>query len=243
VTAKVLLFDRITNLIEEGIDVGLRVGQLPDSSLIARQVGEVRRILVASPAYLSKNGTPKDPTDLKRHSMIAFTGLLPNREWVFGEGKTTRRLMLKPRFEINDAAAAIAGAEGGGGNATAMANLGWMYANGTGVEKDDAEAVRWYRKAADKGEATAVANLGWRYANGQGVAKDPRQAAEWVFKAVKAGNDFSIKQMTENASAYTKQFRREFQRLMKEAGVYDGRIDGSFGPGTRRAIEALPAAG
>jgi len=76
-----------------------------------------------------------------------------------------------------------------------------------------------------------------------GLAKDPRQAAEWVFKAVKAGNDFSIKQMTENASAYTKQFRREFQRLMKEAGVYDGRIDGSFGPGTRRAIEALPAAG
>jgi peptidoglycan hydrolase-like protein with peptidoglycan-binding domain len=59
----------------------------------------------------------------------------------------------------------------------------------------------------------------------------------------KAGYDFSIKQMTENASAYTKQFRREFQRLMKEAGVYDGRIDGSFGPGTRRAIEALPAAG
>lgn len=47
--------------------------------------------------------------------------------------------------------------------------------------------------------------------------------------------------MTENASAYTKQFRREFQRLMNEAGVYDGRIDGSFGPGTRRAIEALPA--
>jgi len=123
VTAKVLLFDRITNLIEEGIDVGLRVGQLPDSSLIARQVGEVRRILVASPAYLSKNGTPKDPTDLKRHSMIAFTGLLPNREWVFGEGKTARRLMLKPRFEINDAAAAIASAEGGGGITIALSYM------------------------------------------------------------------------------------------------------------------------
>ncbi len=123
VTAKVLLFDRITNLIEEGIDVGLRVGQLPDSSLIARQVGEVRRILVASPAYLSKNGTPKDPTDLKRHSMIAFTGLLPNREWVFGEGKTARRLMLKPRFEINDAAAAIAAAEGGGGITIALSYM------------------------------------------------------------------------------------------------------------------------
>jgi DNA-binding transcriptional LysR family regulator len=123
VTAKVLLFDRITNLIEEGIDVGLRVGQLPDSSLIARQVGEVRRILVASPAYLSKNGTPKDPTDLKRHSMIAFTGLLPSREWVFGEAKTARRIALKPRFEINDAAAAIAAAEGGGGITIALSYM------------------------------------------------------------------------------------------------------------------------
>jgi len=123
VTAKVLLFDRITNLIEEGIDVGLRVGQLPDSSLIACQVGEVRRILVASPAYLSKHGSPKDPTDLKRHSMIAFTGLLPNREWVFGQGKTARRLMLKPRFEINDAAAAIASAECGGGITIALSYM------------------------------------------------------------------------------------------------------------------------
>ena len=118
-----------------------------------------------------------------------------------------------------------------------------MYANGTGVEKDDAEAVRWYRKAADKGEALAMSNLGRMYDQGSGVAKDPRQAAEWVFKAVKAGNDFSIKQMNENASAYTKQFRREFQRLMADAGVYDGRIDGSFGPGVRRAIKALYAAG
>jgi DNA-binding transcriptional LysR family regulator len=123
VTAKVLLFDRITNLIEEGIDVGLRVGQLPDSSLIARQVGEVGRILVASPAYLSKHGRPKDPTDLKRHSMIAFTGLLPSREWVFGEAKTARRITLKPRFEINDAAAAIAAAEGGGGITIALSYM------------------------------------------------------------------------------------------------------------------------
>ena len=123
VTAKVLLFDRITNLIEEGVDVGLRVGQLPDSSLIARQVGEVGRILVASPAYLSKHGRPKDPTDLKRHSMIAFTGLLPSREWVFGEAKTARRITLKPRFEINDAAAAIAAAEGGGGITIALSYM------------------------------------------------------------------------------------------------------------------------
>jgi len=114
-TAKVMLFDRVTNLIEEGIDVGLRIGQLPDSSIIARQVGEVRRVLVASPAYLSKHGTPKTPADLKLHSMIAFTGLVPNREWTLVDGNVVRRLTLKPRFEVNDAAAAIAAAEGGGG--------------------------------------------------------------------------------------------------------------------------------
>jgi DNA-binding transcriptional LysR family regulator len=123
VTTKVMLFDRITNLIEEGIDVSLRVGQLPDSSLIARQVGEVQRVLVASPAYLSKRGTPKSPTDLKHHSMIAFAGLLPNREWSFGEGKTARRITLEPRFEINDAAAAIAAAEGGGGVTIALSYM------------------------------------------------------------------------------------------------------------------------
>lgn len=120
VTTQVLLFDRITNLIEEGIDVGLRVGQLPDSSIIARHVGEVRRVLVASPAYLSKYGTPKSPSDLKQHSMIAFTGLLPNREWVFSEGRTAKRMTLKPRFEINDAAAAIAAAVVGGGITIAL---------------------------------------------------------------------------------------------------------------------------
>jgi len=123
VTTKVLLFDRITNLIEEGIDVGLRVGQLPDSSIIARQIGEVRRIFVASPAYLSEHGAPKDPADLKVHSMIAFTGLMPNREWVFGDGKAARRIALKPRFEINDAAAAIAAAQSGGGITIALSYM------------------------------------------------------------------------------------------------------------------------
>jgi len=123
VTTKVLLVDRITNLIEEGIDVGLRVGQLPDSSIIARQIGEVRRIFVASPGYLSEHGAPKDPADLKVHSMIAFTGLMPNREWVFGDGKAARRIALKPRFEINDAAAAIAAAQSGGGITIALSYM------------------------------------------------------------------------------------------------------------------------
>lgn len=123
VSAKVVLLDRIVNLVEEGFDVGLRVGQLPDSSLIARQVGEVRRILVAGPAYLRKRPAPKAPAELKSHSLIALTGLQPTEDWRFGQGKSAIRIALAPRFEINDAAAAIAAAEAGDGIAVVLSYM------------------------------------------------------------------------------------------------------------------------
>lgn len=123
VSAKIVLLDRVVNLVEEGFDIGLRVGQLPDSSLIARQVGEVRRVLVASPAYLRKRPAPTAPADLKSHSLIALTGLQPMEEWRFGQGKSAVRISLAPRFEINDAAAAIAAAEAGEGIAVVLSYM------------------------------------------------------------------------------------------------------------------------
>lgn len=111
VTSRAILIDRVVNLVEEGIDVGLRVGQLPDSSMLSRAVGHVRRLLVASPAYLEKRGTPRSPADLKRHSIIAFNGLMPNREWIYAGEKGANRIALQPRLEINDASAAISAAE------------------------------------------------------------------------------------------------------------------------------------
>jgi DNA-binding transcriptional LysR family regulator len=123
VTAKVLLLDRVVNLIEEGIDVAVRIGELPDSTLIARPVGEVRRMLVASPGYLSKRGTPKAAADLKLHSIIAFTGLMPNNEWTYVGEKGANRVTLQPRFDINDATAAIAAAEAGNGIANALSYM------------------------------------------------------------------------------------------------------------------------
>ena len=123
---------------------------------------------------------------------------------------------------------------------SAMNNLGGMYEDGQGVAKDEAEAVRWYRKAAENGEASAMYNLGRMYEDGQGVAKDRRAAARHVFDALRLGNAFTVKEMTTNTNAWSKEFRRGLQRLMRDAGVYSGPIDGSFGPGTRRAIEALP---
>lgn len=123
ITASVLLLDRIVNLVEEGIDVAVRIGPLPDSSLIAKRVGTVRRILVASPDYLARRGTPASPADLKLHSVIAFTGLMPNREWRFNNEQGPNSVVLNPTFEINDALAAINAAETGHGITIALSYM------------------------------------------------------------------------------------------------------------------------
>jgi len=122
-TANVLLLDRVINIVEEGIDVALRVGLLPDSTLIARKVGYGRRILVASPAYLAKHGAPKTATDLKQHAIIAFTGHMPNREWTYVSKGRVSRITLEPLIEINDGLAAIEAAEAGEGITIAMSYM------------------------------------------------------------------------------------------------------------------------
>lgn len=120
ITASLMLVDRVVNFIEEGIDVAVRIGDLPDSSLVARRVGEVRRVMVASPDYLAKRGAPEHPTELKLHSVIGFTGLMANREWRFVEGDKAGQVSLRPRLEINDAAAAINAAQSGEGITTVL---------------------------------------------------------------------------------------------------------------------------
>lgn len=115
VTASLVLVDRVVSLVEEGFDAGVRIGSLPDSSLRARRVGSVQRLLVASPAYLAQQGEPHHPTDLRTHSVIAFSGLMPNAEWRFSEGGGQAKVTLRPRLEVNDAAAALAAAERGYG--------------------------------------------------------------------------------------------------------------------------------
>jgi DNA-binding transcriptional LysR family regulator len=111
VSLSVLLLDRVVNLVEEGIDVGVRIGHLPDSGLIARKVGEVRPLLMASPGYLAAHGTPEKPDDLKAHDIIAFTGLMPSGHWRDQSGGAARAMALQPRMEVNDAASAIEAAE------------------------------------------------------------------------------------------------------------------------------------
>lgn len=122
-TASLPLLDRVVNLVEEGIDVAVRIGHLPDSNLIAKRVGVVHRVLVASPDYLARRGTPVSPADLRLQSVIALTGLMPNREWRFQNGPKPGSVTLHPRLEITDAAAAIQAAVAGHGIATALSYM------------------------------------------------------------------------------------------------------------------------
>jgi DNA-binding transcriptional LysR family regulator len=123
VTASVVLVDRVVNLVEEGVDVAVRIGDLPDSALVVRRVGEVRRILVASPGYLAEHGEPASPAELELHAIVGLTGLMPNREWRFVDGARAGRVALRPRFEVNDAAAAIDAAEAGDGITIALSYM------------------------------------------------------------------------------------------------------------------------
>lgn len=122
-SASLLLLDRIVHLVDEGIDVAVRIGELPDSSLVARKVGSVRRLLVASPDYLARRGTPKRPREMLEHHVIAFTGLMPGRKWRYREGGKTRELALDPILEVNDASVALQAAERGQGITIALSYM------------------------------------------------------------------------------------------------------------------------
>lgn len=109
------LADRVVNLLEEGIDVAVRIGELPDSGLVARRVGTVRRMLVASPAYLRARGVPRHPRELPGHDLIRFIALMGGRELRYVEAGRAAGVAVSPRIEVNDALAALDGAERGHG--------------------------------------------------------------------------------------------------------------------------------
>ena len=86
VRARLFLLDRVVNVVDEGVDVAVRVGELPDSALVAVGVGEVQRVVVASPAYLEQRGVPRVPTDLAGHRCISCSAVTPGETWAFGAG-------------------------------------------------------------------------------------------------------------------------------------------------------------
>ena len=110
VDAQCLFLDRVVNVVEEGIDVAVRIGELPDSSLQAVRVGRVRRVLVAAPAYLKAQGVPQRPEDLARHAIVSASGVTPVSEWRFNDaGKPLlQRMQPRMRTTTNDSAIAAA---------------------------------------------------------------------------------------------------------------------------------------
>jgi DNA-binding transcriptional LysR family regulator len=120
VTVELDLSDRFVNLVEEGHDLAIRIGHLPDSQLVARRFGETRRCVVASPAYLAKAGTPSHPRDLASFDVIAFTPLSPPLDWHFVEAAEDLRIRAEPRFITNSGDTAISLALDDGGIARVL---------------------------------------------------------------------------------------------------------------------------
>lgn len=108
-----LFLDRVVNLMEEGVDVAVRIGPLPDSSMKAIRVGQVRRVLCASPEYLAQHGTPATLTDLQQHTIIAASSVTPGVEWRFGSEEAPCTVKLHPRLTVTSNDAAIEAARQG----------------------------------------------------------------------------------------------------------------------------------
>ena len=110
-----LYFDRVTHLLDEGIDVAIRIADLPDSTLSAVRVGSVRRVLCAAPEYLEAHGHPPTPAELKIYDLIDFTNLTRSSEWSFVNNGISYGFQPEARFRVNNADAAIAAALAGRG--------------------------------------------------------------------------------------------------------------------------------
>ncbi|SEM59351.1 DNA-binding transcriptional regulator, LysR family [Luteibacter sp. UNCMF331Sha3.1] len=105
--------DRVVNVVEEGMDVAVRIGHLPDSGMRAIRVGQSRRVLCASPDYLARRGVPEHPADLLQHTIIAASGISPRVDWKFGASDDPTMVHMKPRLMVTSNDAAIAAAVSG----------------------------------------------------------------------------------------------------------------------------------
>lgn len=114
VVGRGLFVDRVVSMIDEGIDVAIRIGHLPDSGLTATRVGQVRRVICGSPAYFEKHGVPMTPGDLSKHRIIASTSAWTSLEWRFGVQKKSA-VHVNPRLFCNTNEAAISAAARGWG--------------------------------------------------------------------------------------------------------------------------------
>ncbi len=115
VSASCLFLDRVVNLVDEGVDVAIRIGELPDSTLQAIRVGDVRRVICASPAYLQAHGTPHTPDDLHQHAIVSASSVTPHPEWRLLHQGVPRTVRLQARLTTTTNDSAVAAVVGGFG--------------------------------------------------------------------------------------------------------------------------------
>ncbi len=107
VDIRLALADHLVHLLDDHIDLAVRIGPLADSSLVARQLGTVRRVICARPAYLARHGTPQTPADLNAHECVSFAAPAGPALWAFGSGKSEILMPIRSRLAVSTAEAAI----------------------------------------------------------------------------------------------------------------------------------------
>ena len=110
-----VFLDRVVNLMEEGFDLGVRIGQLPDSNIRARKIGQVNLVLVASPDYIAQNGAPKDPKQLDQHTIVAASSSSLGKGWRFLKDGEKAYQRIQPRLWVSTNQSAIDAAKSGFG--------------------------------------------------------------------------------------------------------------------------------
>jgi DNA-binding transcriptional LysR family regulator len=121
VSGELSLSDRMVNLVEDGIDIAVRIGTLADSNLVARKLGATRRVVVGAPGYFAERGRPRKPADLAGHSIVRFASLGGPNEWRFHDKGKEIRVPVAPHYTTNSAEAALWHVERGGGLTTVLA--------------------------------------------------------------------------------------------------------------------------
>ena len=107
VNVRLVLGDRFVNLLEDHVDLAVRIGDLPDSTLVAMRVGAIRRIVCGSPTYFAERGTPKAPAELSAHQCVTFAALMSPDSWIFKVNGADVSIPIRSRLIVNTAEAAI----------------------------------------------------------------------------------------------------------------------------------------
>ncbi|HMJ15600.1 MAG TPA: LysR family transcriptional regulator [Polyangiaceae bacterium] len=115
VSVRTLFVDRVVDLLDEGLDVAVRIAELPDSTLTAVRVGSVRRVLCAAPQYLAQHGRPRAPSDIGKHETIAFGSGVAEPEWKFARKGKGYVIQPRARLLVNSVDVAVAAAVAGRG--------------------------------------------------------------------------------------------------------------------------------